>query len=153
MPDHVGDRGAVRLDPGAYDHLHINQLGTPVAVLSVSSYSRKYSNRDAQPLACTTVDSVSELARSSGRRARRWFASRGSLTTERNHQRGNGVVVSRRGSGGRGTCVRKPRLQMQKATNSIHNELPYLKPFLAEVLRRSYRAAPAGPVSHLPWPL
>ena len=29
MPDHVGDRGAVRLDPGAHDHLHINQMSMP----------------------------------------------------------------------------------------------------------------------------
>jgi len=31
MPDHAGDRGAVRLDPSAYyyDHLHTNQVSMP----------------------------------------------------------------------------------------------------------------------------
>jgi len=26
MPDHVGDRGAAQLDPGAYDHRYISQM-------------------------------------------------------------------------------------------------------------------------------
>jgi len=77
----------------------------------------------------------------------------GSLTTEKPSawQSGLWLAVVVRVSEVR--AYGKPRSQVQKATNSVHNELPYLKPFLAEVLRRSYRAAPARPVSHLPWPL